>query len=142
MLQKTLLRHLGPAFGAGTTKPVQYYALKPVAESCALLLATLAYIGSKDETAVRQAFEAGWKVLGLPLADLPATTQCKLTNLDAALDTLDTVSLREKRKLLNACLACLVFDHEVTAAEAELFRATADALGVPVPPILPGVRLG
>jgi len=32
-------------------------------------------------------------------------------------------------------------DHEVTLEEAELFRAIADTLGCPVPPLLPGQAL-
>jgi hypothetical protein len=41
-----------------------------------------------------------------------------------------------KKKLLAACLECLVFDKTLEVREVEMFRAIADALGCPVPPWL------
>ena len=40
-----------------------------------------------------------------------------------------------------AAAACVAADHEVTVSEAELFRAIADTLDCPVPPLLPGQPL-
>jgi hypothetical protein len=41
--------------------------------------------------------------------------------------------------VLEAAAACVSTDGRVTPAEGELLRLTADALGCPLPPILPRV---
>ena len=46
-----------------------------------------------------------------------------------------------KGKLLHACAVTVAADREVTVVEAELLRATADSLGCPMPPLLPGQPL-
>ncbi len=142
MLQQVLTRHLGPAFGRLTTKPVQYYSLKPVASACASLLATLAYAGQKDDADAHKAFQEGWAVLGLPQLPMPEAAACSLKSLQTSLDALAAVSPREKRTLLSAGLACIASNKAVNDREAELFRAVADVLGIPVPPILPGQPIG
>ena len=42
-----------------------------------------------------------------------------------------------RRQSLQACAEYIVADGRVAIAEAELLRATADALGCPMPPLLP-----
>jgi hypothetical protein len=42
-----------------------------------------------------------------------------------------------QRKLLDACLRCIADDGRTTVREAELFRAIADVIGVPMPPLIP-----
>ena len=54
-------------------------------------------------------------------------------DLGPALDTLRGVSARLKRDILEACARVLNADDAVTVGEAELFRAVAVSLGVPVP---------
>ncbi len=58
--------------------------------------------------------------------------------LDTALDELARLSPPLKFKVLKASAACINADNRITDTEAELFRAVADALGCPVPPLLPG----
>ena len=67
--------------------------------------------------------------------------QVGLEALDRALDTLAAVAPRGKRQLIDACAATIAADREVTVREGELLRAIADALGAPMPPILPGQKL-
>jgi hypothetical protein len=43
--------------------------------------------------------------------------------------------------LLHACAVTVAADREVSVVEAELLRATADSLGCPMPPLLPGQPL-
>ena len=48
VLQKIVLRHLGPQFGQGARTVVQYYSLKPLVPDCAVVLSALANVGSND----------------------------------------------------------------------------------------------
>ena len=58
-----------------------------------------------------------------------------------ALSVLAELTPELKRCLLTACAEYISADHEITIAEAELFRAIADTVGCPVPPLLPGQPL-
>ena len=61
-----------------------------------------------------------------------------MSEIDRALAELDRTTPQLKRHLVRAATAAVAFDGRVTLAEGELLRAVADALGVPVPPFLPG----
>jgi hypothetical protein len=86
----------------------------------------------------QSAFEQGLSHLELPRLQLLDPRQCGLTDLDEALTVLDTVTFKLKRDLLEAGVACVSADKRVTVTEGELLRGTADALGCPMPPLLPG----
>ena len=84
------------------------------------------------------AFQRAANTLGLPdLVKLPGES-CGLAQLDGALNELAQATPRLKRQLLQACSEYIAADGRVAIAEAELLRATADALGCPMPPLLPG----
>ena len=56
--------------------------------------------------------------------------------LNQALDELAHLKPLEKPQLLKACAACIIADQMVTIAESELFRAIADTLDCPMPPLV------
>lgn len=140
-LQRLLLRHLDAHFKPAPDPAVQYYNLKPLAESCGAVLSALAHVGQKDENAARSAFDSGAGELGLATMSMMSRQQVKLGQVGQALDQLIHVSPREKKKLIRACALTIAADGEVTRGEGELMRAVADSLGVPMPPMLPGQRL-
>jgi len=59
-----------------------------------------------------------------------------VARLDAALDRLDGAVPPVKARVVAACAATVLYDGRVLPPEAELLRAVALSLGVPVPPIL------
>ena len=137
-LRHLLRRHLEPRFVGRPAKVAQVYAIRGVQRECSLILSALARVGQRDEAQAQQAFARGQLVLHAPKAEfafLPAA-ECGPAALDQALVALDATSPLIKRRLLAGCLECLAHDGRVTAAEVELFRAVADALGCPVPPWL------
>ncbi|ABI56174.1 M48 family metallopeptidase [Alkalilimnicola ehrlichii MLHE-1] len=103
------------------------------------LLSVLAWAGAEgDEDAARQAYAAGMALLyrenrppayGVP-ADWPNT-------LTEGLERLDRLGAGPKRRLLEAMVATVGHNGQVNVAEAELLRALAAALHVPIPLILP-----
>jgi hypothetical protein len=101
-----------------------------------MLLSTLALAraGADPEGAYKQAANT----MGLPEpVKLPAE-RCGLVQLDGALNELAQATPPLKRQVLQACAEYIAADGRVAIAEAELLRATADALDCPMPPLLPG----
>ena len=56
--------------------------------------------------------------------------------VDVALDRLALAAPAIKRVIFDACCGCVLFDKKVSIPEAELLRATASVMDIPVPPFL------
>lgn len=136
-LLRTVARHLAPIYRKTAPVHVQQYSLVPLQTACATLLGTLARGGTDQEDSASHAFAAGWqKLADLPSAPLPPVETCTLITFDAALVTLNTVTPRLKKQLLDACATCIAVDGRTSLEEAELLRTVADAFECPIPPFL------
>jgi hypothetical protein len=140
-LQRILLTHLGPHFRRVRAPRVRYKRMSPVADSCSVVLSILARGGDNPPEVASRAFEQAKASLELPELALLAPQQAGLHELDGALGRLAELTPQLKRRLLTACAQYISFDHEITIAEGELFRAIAVTLDCPVPPLLPGQPL-
>jgi Zn-dependent protease with chaperone function len=137
VLQKIVRRHLAPRF-AGARKPVvQYYAFKPLAPDCSVLLSALAFAGADDAGRAAAAFRQGAGLLNaagrVELEFLPPGS-CDLPQVDVALNRLANAAPQIKKTLLAACAQTVAADGLIQEAEAELLRAVADTLDCPIPP--------
>ena len=139
VLQKIVLRHLDPQFN-GARKPVlQYYALKPLAPDCGVLLSALAHAGADDPAQAEAAFRQGAQLLSYGAqAELGflAPGQCDLPQVETALNRLCQAVPQIKKNVLNACALTVAADGVIQETEAELLRAIADTLDCPMPPFL------
>ena len=137
-LQRVLLRRLDPVFGQAKRPVIQYYDIGPLLPWCTDLLSALAYFGQPDPQEAARAFDGAAVRLrpGLRLTIRPAG-QASLAAVDKALHTLEGASAPIKKRIVDACAACVGADGRVTVDEAELLRAIADALDCPIPPFLP-----
>jgi Zn-dependent protease with chaperone function/uncharacterized tellurite resistance protein B-like protein len=134
-LQKVLLRHLAPG-GRPAARVIQIHSFQAVADEIGLVLSVLARTAHPADGA-EAAFAAGAAQLRLldgRLALVPAD-QCGLNRLEAALDRLATASGPIKLRLLTAAAHVVSADGTLAPAEAELLRAIAAALDVPIPPL-------
>jgi len=140
VLQKIVLHHLAPQFGAARPSAVQYYTLKPLVPDCAVVLSALATVGNNDAAEIQKAFEQGAPYLRAPndgdLQLLPCE-ECGVQPLDAALDRLAQAVPIIKKNLLEACVQTVGADGVIVESEAELLRAIADTLDCPMPPFVP-----
>jgi len=138
VLQKIVLRHLAPQFGAARPPVVQFYTIKPLVPDCLVVLSALAYVGSNNASDVKKAFGAGASYLRAPndvnLALLPLD-QCRLNQIDPALNRLAQAVPQIKKNLLDACVQTVGADGVIQEKEAELLRAIADTLDCPMPPL-------
>ena len=115
---------------------VSYSSVAAVKVPCEVLLSALAHAGARTPAAVSTAFEQARTALELPTATLRAAGDVQPDMLDAALAALGESAPGVKRKVLQAAVAAISADRDVTATEAELLRAISASLGVPMPPLL------
>lgn len=133
-----ILRHLRPAFEKPLPPKVDYHSLKPLKTQCSLILSYLAHYGA-DNQAKKAAFSQAAEKIGIiTLSDFLSQDKCSLKDLDKAFGDLDRAAYRLKRKILDACITCVIADGQITIQQAELIRVTADAIGCPIPPLFPG----
>jgi Zn-dependent protease with chaperone function len=140
VLQKIILRHLAPQFGATRPPVVQYYSIKPLLTDCGIVLSALAYAGSNDEGEIERAFNEGAPYLRAPNdADLNllSSENCGVNQIDTALSHLAQAVPTIKKNLIEACVHVVGADGLIQEAEAELLRAIADTLDCPIPPFIP-----
>jgi len=117
------------------------YKLKQTQAACQLLLSVMARAGHEDENEALRAYAAAAKELDIAAVGLLPESQINLQMLDKALEQLNLLRPLDKPRLLKAMAASINHDGEVTATEAELFRAIADSLDCPIPPLLQGQKL-
>ena len=131
-LQRIVIHHLQePAIIA------RQHDLREMRNECQLLLSVLAYAGANSDTAADQAFQLAVSNLRLAALNILPKNVVKIAHLDEALNRLNQVKALQKPLLLKAMSQCILHDGVVSVAEAELFRAMADGLDCPVPPLLP-----
>ena len=137
-LYRILVRDLEVHFGRPRRTRVRHSSVAAVRSPLALLMSVLAYVGDRDPRAAEHAFAQAWRVLALPETRLLRHEECGLGALDAALVHLDQAAPQVKKRVLEAAVACITADRQVTAEEAELLRAVSASMSCPMPPILPG----
>ena len=110
---------------------------RATAEDLALVTSVLAWSGASDADGALRAWHAARGVdPKLPEAPLPAR-RCSLDALDVSLRAFAGSSPAMKRRLVDACVACVGADGRTTVEEAELLRAVCASVGAPMPPVLP-----
>jgi Zn-dependent protease with chaperone function len=139
-LRCVLERHLDAQFlPQRQTRPVHSSPQK-LARPVATVLALLAWEGQPEPDHAAQAFDAGMRgyIGGDHTHRLPPREECSLAEFDAALQTLNQSIPAIKRRMVVACAACILANHQVTVREAELLRAICDTLDCPLPPLVVG----
>jgi Zn-dependent protease with chaperone function len=102
------------------------------------LLSMLAKSGNTDIQGARKAFDAGFEQLR-PLSGASRESiseRVSFKDVDTALDKLALAAPSIKRVIFHACCECVLLDKKVSIPEAELLRATASVMDIPVPPFL------
>jgi Zn-dependent protease with chaperone function len=136
VLQRTILRRLEPQFDKSVGRqPIEFYALKPLAQACEDTLSALAAAGTDDPKEAARAATMAAVRIGMSIDYRPNTS---LDAVDRALGQLAKASPAVKRRVIEACIVCVAADGKATIEEVELLRAVSDALDCPMPPFLPG----
>ena len=134
---RVVLRHAVESRGA---------ALDPrgraTADDLALVTSVLAWSGASDADGALRAWRAARGAEpSLPAEPVPAK-RCTLDALDGSLRAFAGSGPAMKRRLVDACVACVAADGQTTVEEAELLRAVCASIGAPMPPVLPVASQG
>lgn len=135
-LQKILFNHLDGQFFKLAHPKTRYSHVGQLKQEIELLLSVLAYAGQQDQNAIEEAFSAATKILEISGLQLVAKNAISLSDLDTALQKLESLKPLAKPQLLKACAASVVQDHKISVIEVELLRAFSDVLGCPMPPVI------
>ncbi|TVR52845.1 MAG: hypothetical protein EA421_12890 [Gemmatimonadales bacterium] len=141
VLQRNLpLGGRGGGRGAGGGPPVRPTARTPLSRlqrEAEILLSAIARAGAGPEETVARAFHEGTARLPERLGPwtLHPRGSLGLDRVDEALDRMERGAPAARKALLEAASAIVQADGAVDVEEAELFRAVAEALDVPVPPL-------
>ena len=135
-LQKLLIRTLGLGRDPGAAI-VQIHSFNAVVDEIAIVLSAMAHTSDNDALTAADAFALGaahLKLIEHQLALLDPV-DCDVGPLDPALDTLATANLPIRQRTIMACAHIAGADGRIRVAEAELLRAIAATLDVPMPPL-------
>jgi Zn-dependent protease with chaperone function len=135
-LQRLVLRALA-INRAPSAAVTQIYSFKAVTAEISVVLSALAHASSDDANEAARAFAEGAAQLKLVEGEISLLSEAEsgLVPLDAALDKLAGASGPIKQRLLVAAAHVVSADGVLLTQEAELLRAVAASLDVPVPPI-------
>lgn len=134
-LLKVVEARLEEAFQAA--KPASTHDVRKVTPEVSQLLTALAYAG--DPKRAEQAFRAGLKGLATTTTPALGAERFQADVLSSAFDTLARCDLNVRKAVLRACAQTVLLDQVVSDDEAELLRAVAYTLALPLPPFLPKV---
>jgi Zn-dependent protease with chaperone function len=135
-LQRLVLRALA-LNRAPSAAVAQVYSFQAVTTEISVVLSALAHASSDDPGEAARAFADGAAQLKLVEGRITFLTEAEsgLVQLDAALDKLAGASGPIKQRLLMAAAHVVSADGVLLTQEAELLRAVAASLDVPVPPL-------
>jgi uncharacterized tellurite resistance protein B-like protein len=118
---------------AGRAEPVRFHSIVQVEADARLVLSAVAHAGSDDETDV--AFARGLGRLALT-GSLTPTAKIGFLRISDALERMRQLAPFVQRAFLEACVATVSADEQITLQEAELLRAIATTLECPIPPVV------
>jgi len=133
MLQHVVQRHLDAHFSTRAFPKIKFRNIESLQTEANILITTMAAIGGEHqmEGAYGAAIaESGWQVEKMP------PEHCGLRNIEAALEKFNHATPLVKKQLLRMLGPAVMHDGVVASREAELLRATADAIGCAIPPFV------
>ena len=137
-LHRILRKQLALSLHPHRRRSVQFHSMRALRGEAAQLLSWLAWAGQDHPLEAGRAYDAGVERLKAargPLASLRSHEQCSLEWLEDALDRLSQAAPIIRAQVVDACVHAVLYDGVVRLAEAELLRAVAHVLEVPVPPL-------
>ncbi|HKU13085.1 MAG TPA: M48 family metallopeptidase [Steroidobacteraceae bacterium] len=110
--------------------------LQAVQKDAQVLFSVLARHGQSDETGARRAYEAGMHHLFPRERPAYGIAGPWASALDVALSRLDQLAPIAKEQLVEAMVATVTHDQQLTIGEAELLRAVCASVHCPLPPLV------
>ena len=134
VLRKLAQMHLRDDLNPGAR--VSRLTLQAVQQDAQVLFSVLAQHGHSDETSARRAYEAGMHHLFPRERPAYGLAGPWAAALDVALSRLDQLAPIAKEQLVEAMVATVTHDQQLTMGEAELLRAVCASVHCPLPPLV------
>ncbi len=133
MLQHIVKRHLDTHFRRSGYGKIRYRKMEQLEKEANILLSTVAALGGEEQ--MQSSYQAAVVESGRQMQILPPS-DCGLMNVEQALEKFDLATPLVKKQLLHMLGIAVMADGVIESREAELLRATADAIGCSVPPFV------
>jgi Zn-dependent protease with chaperone function len=134
VLRKLAQMHLRDDLDPGAR--ARRLTLDVVRQDAQVLFSVLAQHGQSDETSARRAYEAGMHHLFPRERPAYGIAGPWSAALDLALSRLDQLAPIAKEQLVEAMVATVTHDQQLTIGEAELLRAVCASVHCPLPPLV------
>lgn len=135
-IQQIMIHRLDVAFHPRAEKET-CRSIEPLMDDAVVVISKLATVGHADPGEARLAFTAAMKQIPVSgTREARQLTDAPLTDVGRAISKFAAARPGVKRVLLDACAHCVLYDRSVATSEAELLRAVAYALDLPLPPML------
>lgn len=133
MLQHVVERHLNSHFRPRSMAKTKYRNMDTLFNEANILVTTMAAVGGESQ--MRSAYQAAtaewpWQLEMAPSSD------CGLRSIELALEKFDHAAPLVKKQLIRMLGLAMMHDGVVASREAELLRATADAIGCAIAPFI------
>jgi Zn-dependent protease with chaperone function len=134
-LSSVLTSYLDQAYQLGSPPANRYRAASALIAPVTKVISKVAWAGVDNERTIQAAFQAGMRQF-ITEGDIPEIlprNDVSLNEFDRALKMIRDSVLPIKRRVVNACWACITADGTVTLRQSELLRAICAVLGTPMP---------
>jgi hypothetical protein len=135
MLRRVTLRHLEDHHDDGSTRHTLRFG--QLHAEAATVYAAIAWFNSSGVEWAPGAFAAALDAAGMAQVPLPPVDALPVSAVDEALSMLARMDRAGRQAFVTGAMAAVAHDATTTADEAELIRVVADAVRLPVPPLLP-----
>jgi len=135
MLRRVVIRHLEDQHDTGTTK--HDTSFDDVHADVKTVLTAVAWFNSLGKEWAPISYAAGLQAADLTAEALAPEESLSVPRVDEALERLSHLDMAGRHRFVKAALAIVDHDQKTTAEEAELIRVVADAVRLPMPPLLP-----
>jgi Zn-dependent protease with chaperone function len=133
--KEVITHRLDTAF-TNVGQKISYKNITTIMGDAVCLLTALARVGHTDKKAAEDAFRAAISNLPAKREKLEMDKKTSFGALHTALKHFAAASSGVKKTIFDACSQCVLFDKKVSISEAELLRAVAYSMDIPVPPFL------
>ena len=130
-----MIRHLEDQHDTGSSK--HNLGFEKLHGSAIIVFTALAYFNSSGKESAPSAFAAALASAGMPYQQIASEASLSVAQVDEALEHLSHLDIPGRKQFVTAAMAIVDHDRTTTADEAELIRVVADAVRLPVPPLLP-----
>jgi Zn-dependent protease with chaperone function len=134
-LKEIISHRLEAAFNRAAPK-ILYRNITQLAENAVALLAALSQAGQKGKEAAGEAFRSAISVLPIREKNMELPEKVSFHALHEALERFSQASPGVRKTMFDSCCQTVLFDGKVSVHEAELLRAIAYAVDIPVPPFM------